>query len=303
MKTKLSIKEQIEHMKAQGIKFTDDLCSELEAEKFLENSNYFFKVKSFAKNYEKVNGQYKNLEFEYLRKFSILDTILKNIILEISLLCEHLLKTKLCYQSSINSDDDGYEIVKDYLNNNIPKTILLYNEGKIHYYSKAMLDKYRNNMPIWVFIEILTFGELIKFYDYYTKKYHIQSRDRINIFDLYTIKSIRNISAHNICILHTFTMPYIDNFRFSFRLKSLLDNKNLISRTSNQIKIPIIHDFLCLLYIYKNICKSIETKTMIKNKIDSFFNECEKYPEYFCKNTIIKSRYEFVKKSTSIILS
>ncbi|MBQ3420249.1 MAG: Abi family protein, partial [Romboutsia sp.] len=53
-KNKLSIKEQISHMKnVQGIKF--NIVNESEAEEFLKNNNYYFKVKSYAKNYNKYD--------------------------------------------------------------------------------------------------------------------------------------------------------------------------------------------------------------------------------------------------------
>lgn len=51
-KRKLSIDEQIDYMKNKsGIKF--NIVSEQEAKEFLKNNNYYFKIKSYAKNYEK----------------------------------------------------------------------------------------------------------------------------------------------------------------------------------------------------------------------------------------------------------
>ena len=48
-KIKLSIKNQIIHMKEEkGIKF--NIINEEEAKEFLKNNNYYFKIKSYAKN-------------------------------------------------------------------------------------------------------------------------------------------------------------------------------------------------------------------------------------------------------------
>ena len=69
-KKKLSIDEQIEHMKNIGIKF--NLVSEEQAKAYLENDTYFFKIKAYAKNYDKnKEGKYTNLDFGYLKELSL----------------------------------------------------------------------------------------------------------------------------------------------------------------------------------------------------------------------------------------
>ena len=52
MKKKLNINQQINHMKIiNGIKF--NIMTEDEAIEFLKYNNYFFKIKCFAKNFDK----------------------------------------------------------------------------------------------------------------------------------------------------------------------------------------------------------------------------------------------------------
>jgi hypothetical protein len=68
-KRKLTIDEQIDYMKNKsGIKF--NIVSEEEAKNFLTKNTYYFKIKAYAKNYEKYQegenaGKYINLEFAY----------------------------------------------------------------------------------------------------------------------------------------------------------------------------------------------------------------------------------------------
>lgn len=60
-------------------------CSEEDAKKFLQYNNYYFKLKSYARNYN-MNSQtkkYFSLDFAYLVELSRLDMYIRKIILEI----------------------------------------------------------------------------------------------------------------------------------------------------------------------------------------------------------------------------
>ena len=115
MKKKLTIDEQIEDLKKKGVTF-EIMCEE-DAKKFLRYNNYYFKLKSYAKNYpiNPKNGKYVNLEFAYLVELSKLDMYLRKIILGMCLDVEHILKTRMLYDVSQNEKEDGYNIVKKYL--------------------------------------------------------------------------------------------------------------------------------------------------------------------------------------------
>lgn len=91
-KRKLSVKEQIEDMIGKNVKF--EICTTEEAERFLKYNNYYFKIKSYARNYnfDPIKKIYFNLEFAYLMELSKLDTYIRKIILELSLDVEHYLK-------------------------------------------------------------------------------------------------------------------------------------------------------------------------------------------------------------------
>ena len=299
-KKKFTIKQQINHMKTQNIKFS--LYDEKKAEKFLAYSNYYFKVKCFAKNFTKIDEKYKNLDFAYLRKFSILDTAFRDLTLELSLLCEHLIKVLICRScSEINNDDDAYVIVQKYFNEHgLPSAINRYDEKTYSVYSESLLDKYRSNMPIWVLVEILDFGELISFYNFYQKSYDIDKK--VSDFNLYTIKSLRNVAAHNSCVLHTLTIQPKKKMNTSTTLKQILRNKKILSRKENEIKIPLIHDFLCLIFVFSELCPNTEIKRIITKKIIAYFKKCEERSEYFKHERFIVKRYIFVKKATYAIL-
>ena len=117
-KQKLTINEQLTDMQNKGISF--HYISLEDAAHFLKYNNYYFKLKSYGKNYDKYistpkKGQYLNLDFSYLQELSILDMHLRKIILSMALDIEHALKTQLLYDLSKNTCEDGYSIVANYL--------------------------------------------------------------------------------------------------------------------------------------------------------------------------------------------
>ena len=120
---KLPIPGQIEHMKKKGIKF--EKMSEADASRFLQNNNYYFKLKAYCKNYGKnVNGEYQDLDFAYLVDLSTIDMHLRKFIIKVSLDVEHFLKVKLLRDFLLDGSEDGlkfYRIIADrapeYLNN------------------------------------------------------------------------------------------------------------------------------------------------------------------------------------------
>ena len=106
----LDVSSQIEMLKCKGVQF--ELMDEIQAAEFLQFNTYLFKIKSYAKNYEKdSSGKYRKLDFEYLRELSVLDNHLRNIFLNLCLSIEHQLKVLLMREITVDSDEDGYTII------------------------------------------------------------------------------------------------------------------------------------------------------------------------------------------------
>lgn len=130
-KTKLTIPEQIQDMTNKGITFKyNDNDSVIE---FLKYKNYYFKLKSYGKNYDKYlatskKGQYINLDFAYLEELSTLDMLLRKTIITMALDIEHVLKTQLLLDLSTNDAEDGYNIVKQYLDADYNRLKSLYDK-------------------------------------------------------------------------------------------------------------------------------------------------------------------------------
>ena len=293
-KDKLSTSNQIAYMREEkGIKF--NIVDEESAKKFLESNNYYFKLKSFAKNYEKYpSGKYINLEFAYLQELSTIDMYFRKFIIKITLDIEHFLKTRLLKDFADNDEEDGYCIVKEFLEAYpyIGKNIS--DKSKNSACSDLVL-KYDGNFAIWNIVEVLSFGDFINLYSLYYKKY--PAPNSMSHY-LWEVKFLRNAAAHNNCLINSLTKPY-NTRSVNKEINTLVSKIPGIYLDTRKRKManPIIHDFVVTLYVFNSIVSSqpvkkysmSELKELIDNRLTR--NKC-----YFEKNQLIISYYNFIKK-------
>lgn len=96
------------------------LVSEADAIVFLEERSFFFKLKAFAKDFEKYNckpgekGRYINLDFGHLVELSKLDKALRSLVLDLALDIEHYLKVRI-NAAAMRAGSDPFEIVDTFL--------------------------------------------------------------------------------------------------------------------------------------------------------------------------------------------
>ena len=209
-KQKLNIKDQVKYLEDKGISF--NLFSKSNAEDYLTNNNYYYKLTSFRKNFRKHpdgpnTNKYSNLDFAYLVDLAIIDNYLRSIILEIALDIEHYSKLKLLHCLENNKSEDGYSIVKDFMVNQgqnrqvIEKRII---EKCNNCYVGDIIQHYDGNYPAWTLIEIISFGDYLKFYKFCADRWN--DKDLLNDFYLMKdVKALRNAAAHNNCILKDIT--------------------------------------------------------------------------------------------------
>lgn len=298
-KAKLSIDEQIEYMKNNsGIRF--DIISEEEAKDFLTNNTYYFKVKSYAKNYEKYLsgdniGKYINLEFAYLKEMSTLDMYFRRAIMRLTLDTEHFLKTQLLRDFSSNKLEDGYDIVRELYQKfgYIKKKI---SRKKKNSACSDLVLKYSGNFAIWNIVEVLSFGDFTKLYKLYYNKY--DTKGSMEEY-LWSVRFLRNAAAHNSCLLNSLRIPYSKKVKPNKQILNFLSKIGGISREARKSKMrnPVIHDFVVTLFVFNNVSSSdrIKKKTLegLKELIDNRFIARK---GYFEKDQLITSYYDFTKK-------
>lgn len=299
-KKKLSIDEQIEDLKNKGVTFNE--ISEDEAKKFLRYNNYYFKLKSYARNYQKYNkpemhGKYINLDFAYLVELSTLDMYFRKIIMQMCLDIEHFLKVRLMYDISNNSNEDGYIIVNKYLADRYPVLADLYCNAEISA-TAELITKFRENdseISIRKIVETLSFGRFVEIYNLY---YGIYGGNNYSSY-MGSIKFLRNAAAHNNCLLNSIRKPYQTRIN---KTKKVMDKVSKIKKipTSYKDKMsnPVIHDFVTLLFVYSDLMNYPANRNMREKGIETvkyfFETTLVRKKVYFIKNDVLCDNYNFI---------
>ena len=247
-KPMLTPSELIKHLESKGVKF--ELINKEDAQKYLEENNNYFKLVSYRKNFPKYEkgencGKYIDLDFKMLMDLSIIDMRIRKTMLSIVLDLEHYAKVKLLSKIE-NTSKDGYTIVEEYIQDLKAKNEYDYlekelNKNKTGTYCGDLVTKYDGEYPIWVFVEIIPFGRLIKFYRFIADK--LQDRKMMDeSYMLMDVRELRNACAHNNCIINDLkanTSKYTANYRVLNEVartgisKKVRDNK--LSNTNETI--------------------------------------------------------------------
>lgn len=313
LKPMLHINEMVDYLKLKNIKF--ERISEKDAENYLRNNNNYYNLTSYKNNFEKyfINGifidKYIDLDFSYLKDLSIIDHRLRLILFKMIIDIEHYLKIKILNTIEFIDEEDGYRIVNQYLeqdfyNVKFPKKVhnsIFKKVGSEYYqkiFSKYDLDKDKKleNIPIWEFLEIITFGELVNFYDFYTNEYKLKDESK-DVYILRDIVKLRNAVAHNNCILSELNTKK-NKYPPSYKIIQFLNNCDIGKDTrSKKLSNSRIRQITYTLYMFNEIVTSDGIKNNVKKDINElFFDRIIKHKEYYNNNELLKSIYCYFKK-------
>lgn len=314
-KPMLSSEQLVKKMRDEkGITFK--YTSEDAAEIYLTNVNNYLRTAAYRSNYQKIvkgknAGCYVNLDFAYLQELSTLDMHFRFLISQMCSDIEHDLKVQIIRDVETDADEDGYSIVKDFLDSNT-KVVNKLNSMIMSPFTGDLLNKYfsvqtdsnavkgkkerkivsYDDCPIWVLCEFLTFGDIIRLYDFYYQ--NIESA-RISLSVLNLVRSLRNAAAHNNCILanlrHKASYPPRE-------LNDAIINMQDISKSQRIKKLscrPML-EFAALLYMYEKIVTDKVKHHRIQSLRKLFFERFVEKKGFFVNNDLIKSNYEFACK-------
>ena len=286
-------------MKNRGITFNE--ISENDAKQFLQNNNYYMKLAAYRANYDKCDtgkrqGQYKKLDFGYLKELSTIDMYLRYIVMDMCLDIEHVIKVRLIKNITNNPSEDGYDIVRKFIaqddNLRILKNIRSHKSGE---YCKDLIEKYYPYFAVWVFVELISFGDLLYFCSFYEKIYGVQI---INNKLMNTVRDVRNAAAHSNCLLNKMTEKIDSTKQVNNEISSFIIGMKNISKTSrvNNLSYKFTNSFVTVLYVYDSLMNEIPKQKRYK-EIQEFMNgRVVKNKQFFQSNSKIVGVYNFHKK-------
>ena len=302
LKPMLNAEELINHLEEKGVKF--ELINKEDAKKYLEENNNYFKLVSYRKNFPKYEngenlGKYINLDFKMLIDLSIIDMRIRKTMLSIVLDLEHYSKVKLL--SKVESiTKDGYTIVEEYIQDLKSKNEYEYLENELQKnrtgtYCGELVTKYDGEYPIWVFVEIIPFGRLIKFYRFVADK--LQDKKMIDeSYMLMDVRELRNACAHNNCIINDLkanTSKYSANYRILNEMARTGISKKTRDNKLSNIRMK---QLITLLYLNKNITTS---EGIFKHQIEilqELKDRIERHIDYYDSNELVQSNLKFLNK-------
>lgn len=309
----MKISEMVPYLKEKNIKF--EKITETEAENYLRDNNNYYNITSYKYNFERyfIDGEFVDkfidLDFAYLKDLAIIDHRLRLILFKMIIDIEHYLKIRILNLIENIDEEDGYRIVnmyleKDYNDEKFPKKVhnSIFKKVGSEYYNKIFSkydidkDKKLENIPIWEFLEIIIFGELVNLYEFFSTEYDLKNEKK-NVFILREIVKLRNAVAHNSCVLCDLDKK--DNtFKPDYKIVSFLNNCGIRKETrDNKLSNSRIRQITYTLYMFNEIVTSIGVKTNIVNDINELFYErIISHKEYYNNNELLKSIYAYFDK-------
>lgn len=297
MKEILSVDKQIEHMKKKGITF--QYVTEQEAKEFLTNNNYYMKFAAYRFNYRKHEsgkkaGQYIGLDFGCLKELSTLDMHLRYSVLEMCLDIELAIRVHLIRQITQNENEDGYRVVQHFLKKK-PNILSKIQRQKSGEYCKDLIQKYYPDFPAWVFVEIISFGDLLYFYEDYSKEH---KRDKINNDLLNIVRDLRNASAHSNCLMNKIGEELDETKQAHNDITEFVKNIPEIGSQSrkNNLGCKFAYNMTALLYVYDMFVPDVAKQKRYAQLQEFMSNRMIRNKSYFQSNSKICGTYNFFKK-------
>lgn len=294
---KLTIAQQIEHMKSQGIQF--EKFSEQDALSYLENNNNYFKLRAYRKNYEKNGaGQYVGLDFAYLKDIAIIDMRIRYCFMEMCLDIEHVARIRLIKSVVDDPNEDGYSVVSDFEAENPEEYKLIIERASKSVYCADLQEKYKDKMPIWALVEMMQYSNLCRFYRFVAKR--LNNMQMLNDYYMFQeIRQLRNACAHSNCVINDLKSSKPAKYSSDRTMMKELSKIGAISKDVRQRKLSNdrIRQMTTLLYLYKAYVLSSGLKVFHTRELKAvFFDRFNEHRDYYATSGPILSTFDFFQK-------
>lgn len=272
--------ELVDHMKGKGISFSR--LGERSAAQYLKEKNNYFRVGSFRKLFQKSKTgesgeRYISLDFDDLVQLSYVDQALRSTLRAMAMDVEHYEKVAIIDRIAEDADEDGYSIVQDY-KASLPADRLASLESELgrkvrDIYCGSLVSKYREDMPVWAFLEVASFGTFLSFCLFCSERWG-DAGLRDLYFMLLKAKSIRNAAAHGACILNGFAERDGNRRKTPRKVWNAFPAMGVsTARKERWMDNPRMRDVATLAYLYSERVPEGSAKEATRARLASLYRE------------------------------
>lgn len=303
-KPMLTVEQQIAHMKAKGITF--DLVSEEEAARHLRTKCQFFRIYAYRKLFERRvggerDGQYIGLDFGHLKALSSIDRELRDVLLEMALDIEHFAKVRLLAAAE-DAGEDGYAVMRDYWES-LPDEQRDYVRGELDRregdpYTGDIVRKYRGDMPLWVFTEVVSFGAFQRLMRFCGLRWGDEELLRLHYLQKW-VQSARNFAAHGACAINDLNQPPQKRWRAPDELTRAMAALGIPKRLrSRHLRSPRMAQICTLIHLYAQEAPVGKTRAKREASLAALFRELDSLRRILPESNPAVASLEFIRRLT-----
>lgn len=301
-KPKLTVEEQIEHLKSKGVTF--ELCDEGEASRILSEQDHYFRLAAYRVLFPKRvggkhDGEYAELDFGQLVDLAGIDQELRRFLLPLTLDVENAAKTKLVEKITDNRNEDGYSVLADYLTH-LNHAERNRREGEISRlendaYLGPLVERYPlDEMPAWVFLELSSFGAFADFYLFCADRWEdISMKDEHYL--LRRVNSLRNGAAHSSAMINGLGVgSNLPSGRTTEMVSAALDKLGVPRRLRRaRLRNPRILQMTSLAFAYSHFVPQ-QKQGMASRRLESLEDKAKAHAEWYRRNNALIASYRFL---------
>ena len=281
-KPKLSIEQQVAHLKAMGVKFEG--CSEEDARAYLSRECDFYELTSYRKLFAKRqggehDGEYANLDFAQLVAFAELDEMLRDTLLLLTRQIEHYQATRLNFAIDERDDEDGYSIVEDFLASLRPDSRAYvereFERSAFNTYTHGVHEKYNADKSAWAFLKVASFGSLVDFTRFCGRRWGDKELSGSH-YNMKRVKSVRNCAAHGSCVINSFAEG-ANAERSASREVHEAATKTGVSKAARQkwLRNAAVQEIATTLVVYSEVVPEGKARRQGCSRLKAFFEEVD----------------------------
>lgn len=230
---------------------------------------------------------------------------LRYLVLHMSLDIEHSVKTKILTDITNDANEDGYSIVTDFLaHDGSSIDDYMHALKKESHYNYGLYVKHHENTSIWVLFEVMTFGNFVKFVEFY----YIRKRKPLAYKEIQQVlkyvKNIRNTAAHNSPILMDITsINQIEKHKIVKPITEFTKQISGLSPLSRKKRLSYrkIHDLTALIYVHYTFIDSQGIKRARYGDLKQLLERTKREVNAYDKQDALIAVYKYFAKLVDFI--